>query len=175
MNVCAEGKLSSKSNRLKWETVPAANLNSLFELGLLSTAQPQSAQASLLISISSNYIASQPDMVGLRAAVASHSIRSGVIDSPTELINASSMIRRALRPIIQLGCFPHICYVLRMLVGCATSRCAAMLGIDDTALSVVLGAAILQVQAVMDEQRKRPAGRLLRLLQEWNVEHETLL
>ena len=32
MNVCAEGKLSSKGNRLNWGTVPAANLNSLFEL-----------------------------------------------------------------------------------------------------------------------------------------------
>ena len=61
-----------------------------------------------------------------------------------------------------LGYFPHICYVLRMLVGCATSRCAAMLGMDDTAPSVVLGAAILQVQAVIVRTPRR--GRLLRRL-----------
>src|SRR5258708_3390658 len=110
-------------------------------------ANPQSAQASLLISISSVDISTQPDMEDPRSAVALRSIRRA-IDSPNELINVSSMMER----------FPRIGFVISILIGFATSRCAAMLGIEDTAVRALVGAAILQIQAVMVRTAKESGG-----------------
>jgi hypothetical protein len=41
--------------------------------------------------------------------------------------------------------FPRFCFVLRMLLGYATSACAAMLGINEGNVKVLLRVAVLQL------------------------------
>jgi hypothetical protein len=147
--------------RQKWSTLLTTNLNSLFELALLSTADPQMAEAILASCIDSVDISSQPDLKSLQTAVALHSIRSEGIDSPTAIVNARSMIRSALRPILQLERLPRICFVFRMMNGYATSTCAAMLTIDDNAVRMLVSRAILQLHHAVIAQTAQEVGRAL--------------
>src|SRR5258708_34892326 len=147
MNIC-EDKVSSRDHRYQWKTLVEANLSSLFELALLLTASPRSAEAGLLSSIGKIDMSLPPDLEGLRASVALHSIRSEIVDSPAERVNACSMISGRLLPIIHLERLPRICLVLRLLLGCTTSRCVAMLGIDDADVKMLVAAAIMQIQSV---------------------------
>ena len=124
------------------------NFNSLLQLALLLTADPQAAEAHLETVIGnldlSERRADEPLAV-LQTAVARQSIESGGIVSVNGLAEARSLLQPGLLPILQLERLPRLCFVLRMLVGFATSACARMLGIDESSVRVLLGVAVLQL------------------------------
>jgi hypothetical protein len=156
MNLEDVNALPSQDYRQMWGALLTTNLNSLFELALLFTADPQMAEASLASCINSVDVSSQPDLKGLQAAVALHSIGTEGIDSPTAIKKARSMTRSTLHPILQLERFPRVCFVLRMMSGYATSTCAGMLSIDDHAVRVQVRTAILQLHHAVIAQRDSP-------------------
>jgi hypothetical protein len=142
-NLAAKGR-----NQETWTDVFQANFDALFQLALLLTADPPQAEAKLEIVISNLDFAKQPDadaLAVLQTAVAQQSIESGGAISSTGVAEVRSMIQPGLLPVPQLERLPRVCFVLRMLVGYATSACARMLGIDEGGVRVLLTIAVLQL------------------------------
>ena|ERR1700730_15024529 len=132
-----------------WKNVFQANLDALFQLALLLTADAQEAEKCLEGAIHTVDFSKQPDedaLVLLQTAVARQSIgSSGITISPAGVAEARSMLQPGLLPVLQLERFPRVCFVLRMLVGYATSACARVLGIDEGGVTVLLRIAVLQL------------------------------
>jgi hypothetical protein len=131
-----------------WKDVFQANLDALFQLALLLTADPQEAEAHLAAVISTLDYSKPPDedaLAVIHAALARQSVGSGGIMSSAGVAGARSMLQRGLLPVLQLEHFPRVCFVLRMLFGYATSACAGMLGIDEGGVRVLLRVAVLQL------------------------------
>jgi len=131
-----------------WKDVFQANLEALFQLALLLTADPQDAEANLATVIRTLESSEQSDedaLAVIQAALARQSIGSGGIISSAGVAGARSMLQPGLLPVLQLERFPRVCFVLRMLVGYATSVCAGMLGTDEGGVKMLLQVAILQL------------------------------
>jgi hypothetical protein len=149
MALSNEATMSSSGGYQKaWKDVLETNLDTLFQLALLLTADPQEAEDNLAAIISTLDLSKQPDgdtITVIQAAVVRHSIRSSGIISAAGVAGARSMLQPALLPVLQLEHFSRICFVLRSLFGYATSACARMLGIDEGDVRVLLGVAVLQL------------------------------
>jgi hypothetical protein len=131
-----------------WKDVFQANLDALFQLALLLTADPQEAEANLATVVRTLDLSKQPDehaLAVIRAALARESIGSGGIISSAGVAQARSMLQPGLRPVLRLKRFPRLCFVLRMFFGYATSACAGLLGIDAGGVKVLLRVAALQL------------------------------
>jgi len=141
--------LSSKGGyQERWKDLFQANLDALFELALLLTADPQEAEANLGGTIDTLDFSKQPNadaLAVIQTALARQSIRSGEIISSAGVAGARSMLQPGLLPVLQLKRFPRVCFVLRMLFGYATSACARMLGIDEGGVKVLLRVAVFQL------------------------------
>ena len=141
--------LSSKSGYQEtWKEVFQANLDALFQMALLLTADSQEAEANLATVISALDFSKQPDegaFAVIQTALARQSIGSGGIISSTGVTKARSMLQSGLLPVLQLERIPRVCFVLRMLFGYATSACAGMLGIDEDGVKLLLRVAALQL------------------------------
>jgi hypothetical protein len=139
---------SSGGYQETWKDVFQANLDALYQLALLLTANPQEAEANLETVITSLDVSKQPDddaLVVLQTAVAQQSIGSGGIISSAGAAEARSMLQPGLLPVLQLERLPRVCFVLRMFVGLATSTCARMLGIEEGGVRVSLRVAVVQL------------------------------
>jgi hypothetical protein len=148
-----------------WKDVFQANVDALFQLALLLTADPQEAEANLASVINTLESSKQPDQEALaviQATLARQSIASGGIISSAGVAGARSMLQPGLLPVLQLQHFPRICFVLRMLFGYATSACAGMLGIGESAVKVFLRIAVLQLHHASSmhiaETKQGPGG-----------------
>jgi hypothetical protein len=141
--------LSSKGGcEETWKDVFQANLDALFQLALLLTADSQEAEASLATVISTADFSKQPDedaLAVIQAALARQSIGSGGIISSAGATEARSMLQPGLLPVLQLEHSSRVCFALRMLFGYATSACARMLGIDEGGVRVLLRVAVLHL------------------------------
>jgi hypothetical protein len=139
--------LSSEGGyRATWKDVFQTNLDALFQVALLLTADPQEAEANLATVISTLDFSKQPDedaLAVIQAALARLSIESGGIISSVGGAEARSMLQPGLLPVLQLERSSRVCFVLRMLFGYATSVCAGMLGIDEGGVKVLLQVAVL--------------------------------
>jgi hypothetical protein len=131
-----------------WKDVFQANLDALFQLALLLTADSQEAEANLVTVISTIDFSKQTDkdaLAVIQGALVRQSIGSGGIISLAGAAGARSMLQSGLLPVLQLERLPRVCFVLRMLFGYATSACARILGIDECGVRVLLGVAVLQL------------------------------
>ena len=141
--------LSSKGGYQEtWKDVFQANLDTLFQLALLLTADSQEAEDSLAAVIGTIECSKETDedaLAVIQAALARQSIRSGGIISSAGVAGARLMLQPGLRPVLQLERFPRVCFVLRMLFGYTTSACARMLGIDEGGVKVLIRIAVLQL------------------------------
>ena len=141
--------LSSKGGyRETWKDVFQAHLDALFQLALLLSADSQEAEANLATIVSALDCSKQPGedaFAVLQTEVAQHSIGSGGAISSDGVAGAQSMLQPGLLPVLQLERLPRVCFVLRMLVGFATSACARMLGIDEGGVKALLRVAVLQL------------------------------
>lgn len=131
-----------------WKEVFQDNLDALFQLALLLTADSQEAEAHLATVISTLDFSKQTDedaLAVIQAALARQSIGSGGAISTAGAAQARSMLQPGLLPLLQLERLPRVCFVLRMLFGYATATCARMLGIDEGGVRVLLSIAVLQL------------------------------
>jgi hypothetical protein len=138
-----------------WEDVFRGNLDALFQLALLLTADPREAEANLAGVINTLDFSKRPEedaLAVLQTAIARQSIESAGPISSTGAAAARSMLQPGLRPVLQLEHFPRVCFVLRMLLGYATSACAGMLGIDEGGVKVLLSVAVLQLHRACSMQ-----------------------
>jgi len=131
-----------------WSDVFRTNLDALFQLALLLTADPREAESNLSTVVRTLDFSKQPDedaLAVLQTELARQSIGSGGAVSWAGTLEARSMIHAGLLPVLQLEHRPRVCFVLRMLLGYATSACAGMLGIDEGGVKVLLRVAVLQL------------------------------
>ena len=131
-----------------WKDVFQTNLDALFQLALLLTADSREAEANLATVVSTLDFSKQPDedaLAVLQTAVAQQSIESRGAIFSAGTVEARSMLQPGLLPVLQLERSPRVCFVLRMLLGYATSACAGMLGIEEDGVKVLLRAAVLQL------------------------------
>ncbi len=135
--------------RQGWLELFRANLNELFELALLLTADPLRAEAGVTRSIESLDVFAQPDIKILKKTVALHSTSEGSVRSTLGTSHARSMLRQGLWPVLQVARSPRACFVLKVLMGYGTSACAGMLGIEQHAISTLLRMAILRLNSAV--------------------------
>jgi hypothetical protein len=131
-----------------WTNLFRTNLDALFQLALLLTADSLEAEANLATVISTLDFSRQPDedaLAVLQTSVAQQSIGSRGAVSLAGTVEARSMLQAGLLPVLQLERWPRVCFVLRMLLGYATSACAGMLGIEEDGVKVFLRVAVLQL------------------------------
>jgi hypothetical protein len=134
-----------------WTDVFRTNLAELFQLAILLTADARKAEANLITVIRTLDFSKQPDedaVTVLQTAVAQQSMESGGAVSWAGTVEGRSMLQAGLRPVLQLERWPRVCFVFRMLLGFPTSHCAAMFGIDEGGVRVLLRVAVLQLQHV---------------------------
>ena len=145
-----EATMSSSESeyRAAWKNVFEGNLDALFQLALLLTADSQEAEANVAAVISTLDFSKQPDedaLAVIQAALARQSIGSGGIISAVGFAEARCMLQPGLLPVLQLERLPRVCFVLQMLFGYATSACAGRLGLDEDGVKVLLRVAVLQL------------------------------
>jgi hypothetical protein len=129
-----------------------ANLDSLFQTALLLTAEPETAEESLASSLDGVDLSALPQensFAILKEAIVLRSVQSARLLSPSDTANARSMLQPGLWPVLQIDRQPRVCFVLRMLLGYATSSCAQMLAIEEQVVKAALQNGILQLQHAM--------------------------
>ena len=98
--------LSAKgAHQERWKDLFQANLASLFELALLLTADPQEAEARLVGALDTVDFSKQPDedaLPVLRMAIARQSTGTDGAVSSAGAVEARSMLRAGLLPVLQL-------------------------------------------------------------------------
>jgi hypothetical protein len=149
--------LPSKDRRPQtWKDLFHSNLDTLFEMALLLTADPREAEATLTRVINTVDMSRLPDEGGLsilQAAVAQKSIESGAAIVPSGVEEARPMLQLGLQPVVQVERVPRVCFVLRTMLGYATTTCAGILGVNEDAVKVLLRIAILQLHEAFCEQQ----------------------
>jgi hypothetical protein len=151
MEPYGEVTISPVGYQQTWKDVFQANFDALFQLTLLLTADSQEAEANLETVIGNLDFSKEPDkeaLVVLQIAVARQSIGSGGGVSSNGVAEAQFLLQPGLLPVLQLERLPRLCFVLRMLVGFASSTCARVLGIDEGSVGVLLSVAVLQLHHV---------------------------
>jgi hypothetical protein len=136
---------STDRPRQTWADLWQANLNALFQMALLLTADPREAEENLIGVIETVDMSQQPGddaLATLQMAVARHAIRRLEAGLRRGIAEARSMLQADLLPVLQVEPYPRFCFVLRILVGYATSTCAGMLGVNEGTVSLLLRASL---------------------------------
>lgn len=132
-----------------------ANCDALFQTALLLSADPEAAEAGLAAAIDFGDMSKAPeqgDLAILQDIVVRQTIQNVHRAPSPQIAKARSMLQSGLWPVLQVEQSPRVCFVLRMLLGYATSSCALVLGIEESGVRTLLKLAILQLQhAVMAE------------------------
>lgn len=131
-----------------WREFFKANCAALFQTALLLTADPEEAEATVIGAIDSLDVSVSPDWTALAAVQESVARQTMLIRTPrdpSKLSAAQVMLPNELRPILQIDPSSRVCFVLRMLLGYATSSCARMMGVEEAAVKTLLRIAILQL------------------------------
>jgi hypothetical protein len=134
--------------RQPWKEFYRVNCDALFQTALLLSADPEVAEEALIAGIGSADASTPPgsdEFLVLQTAIVTHSIRNAGIKASANSSKARSMLQAGLRPILQLEGSSRVCFVLRVLLGCATSSCAQLLGMEEDQIKRLLRAAILQL------------------------------
>jgi hypothetical protein len=139
----------SRDYRQGWVQLFRENLNKLFEVALLITADPMMAEASVTRSIEDLDFSMAPDIHTLQDGVVFHSIKIDGTSSETGATVARSMLRKELWPVLRVTRAVRACFTLKVLMGYGRLACARMLGIDEQLMTALLKIAILQVQSAM--------------------------
>lgn len=145
-NITQEEKCATR-----WKEFFGTNLNALFQIALLLSADPEIAEASLLGAINDidpSQLPREDELAVVQTAVCKRSIGSESV-SEGAITKARTVLQRRLWPILQLESSPRACFVLRMLVGCGISSCAQMLGIEEGRVRGFLRVAVLQLQCAI--------------------------
>ncbi len=131
-----------------WKTFFQVHSDALFQTALLLSADPEEAEASIAAVLDTVDLCEPPAEAQLSVLQEKLAQRSIQTESPSERVQeASCLLQAGLRPVLQIERFPRVCFVLRALLGYATSSCAQTLGIEETAVRTMLRIAILQLHS----------------------------
>lgn len=125
-----------------------ANCALLFQIALLLTADPETAEATVanaFENIDLSVPPSRAQLATLEKNVAIESVRTAGTPSSATVAIASSMLQSGLRPVLQLERFPRACFVLHFLLGYGTSSCAQMQSIDESGVKALLRIGLIQL------------------------------
>jgi hypothetical protein len=131
-----------------WSSLLKANCNSLFQIALLLSADPEVAEASVIATIEAVDISCPPgqeELANLQQSVATKTLERLGAASRSHLPAAQSMLQAGLWPLLQVEQSARICFVLRVLLRCAISSSAQMLGIEEGDAKVLLQIALVQL------------------------------
>ena len=138
----------SDNCRQAWTAFFKANCDALFQTALLLSADPDTAEAGVAATIDSVDISRAPkidELSILQERVARQTIPNVRVVTSPQMAKARSMLQSGLWPVLQVEQSPRACFVLRTFLGYATSSCAQMLGMEETAVRTLLRLAILQL------------------------------
>jgi hypothetical protein len=144
----APGLPGTDNRKQAWNGLLKANCDALFQLALLLTDDPVTAEASIVAGINRVDMSRPPEKHGLAAlqkAVARQAVQNLKVGSHSENPIAFAMLQSGLWPVLQIERFPRACFVLRVLLGHATCSCAQMLGVDEAAVREMLRMAVVQL------------------------------
>jgi hypothetical protein len=140
-----------------------ANLDSLFQTALLLTAEPETAEAIIASSLEVADLLGLPEenaCTKLKEAIVLRSVQRERPVSSADILNARAMLQPGLWAVLQIERQPRLCFVLRLLLGFATSSCAQILAIEEQAVKALLQNAFLQLQlATAENPPERLQGR----------------
>ncbi len=142
-----------------WSRFFRAHCDGLFEMALLLSANPNTAEAILVTTLEHVDISAPPrtnDLSELQNTLAIKIVRDAGPASSAGISNAGSMLRSGLRPILQLDRFPRACFVLRFLLGYAISSCAHIVGVEEAGVKALLQTGLIQFHRAVLQQSRRP-------------------
>ena len=144
-----------------WTRFFQVHCDQLFQTALLLSADPDEAEASIAATLGSVDFSKPPtesELVILQEKIARQTIQNAAASESPKIFEARSLLQDGLQPVLQIQRFPRVCFVLRMLLGYATSSCAQMLSIDETAVRTLLRIAVLQLHATVSGTTLHQAG-----------------
>ncbi len=131
-----------------WKSFLQAHFSELFQTALLLSADPEEAEASVAAALDSIDLSKPPaetEFLILQDRLARQTIQNTHPSDASKTSEARSLLQGGLQPVLQIERFPRLCFVLRTLLGYATSSCAQMLGIEEPAVRTFLRIAVLQL------------------------------
>ena len=135
-----------------WRSLFAANLDALFQTALLLTADPQEAEENMIKALGHIDFSRRPsktEIAHLQCAVVIESLSLRRPVTPATLASAHQLLQPGLWPVLHLQYGPRVCFVLRFLLGYATSSCAQMLGTQESEIRRLLQIATVQLHQLV--------------------------
>ena len=135
-----------------WKAFFQVHSDALFQTALLLSADPEEAEASIAATLESVDLSKPPakaQLLMLQEKLARRTIQAAHASESPRISEARSLLQAGLQPVLQIERFPRVCFVLRTLLGYATSSCAQMLGIEEAAVRMLLRVAILQLHGTV--------------------------
>ena len=142
-----------------WKNFFQVHRDALFQTALLLSADPDEAEASMAATLNTVDLSKPPvesQFLILQEKLARRTIETAQASPLSKLSEAGSLLQVGLHPVLQMERFPRVCFVLRTLLGYATSTCAQMLGIEEVAVRTLLRVAILQLHNAATGTSSRP-------------------
>jgi hypothetical protein len=139
-----------------WGSILKANLNCLFQAALLLSADPEVAEASVAATIESidlSRVPGQDELVTLQMTLVSKTLERLESSSPDHLRAAQSMLPTGLWTLLEVDQFPRIYFVLRVLLRCAVSSSAQILGVEEADAQAMFETALWQLCNATQEPR----------------------
>lgn len=131
-----------------WKSFLQAHCNELFQTALLLSADPEDAEASIAATLNSIDLSKPPsesEYLVLQERLAMRTIESTRRTGSPKIAEARDLLQGGLQPVLLIERSPRLCFVLRTLLGYATSSCAQMLGMEESAVRTYLRIAVLQL------------------------------
>jgi DNA-directed RNA polymerase specialized sigma24 family protein len=129
----------------EWKKFIDRYSKAMFQTALLLAANPRGAEAALITSMDELDISRPPETHDL--PIWEETVVKLSVGTPEMLSTegdgslACSLLQPALRPVIQLDRLPRICFVLQLLLGYTTEACAAVLGVKESEVPVLVAEA----------------------------------
>ena len=129
----------------EWKRFIDRNSKAMFQTALLLAANPRGAEAALITSMDELDISRRPETHDL--PIWEETVVKLSVGTPEMLSTegdgslACSLLQPGLRPVIQLDRLPRICFVLQLLLGYTTEACAAVLGVKESEVLVLVAEA----------------------------------
>ena len=134
----------------EWKDFVTTNGRRMFQIALLLCGGAIPAENSVIASVEDFDLSMPPANDGLafwEGAIETRSMSNADLAPAADSV-ALSMLQPGLWPVMQIVGRSRICFVLRMLLGYATPRCAQILNVGDCETRALLAKAAQQLQIV---------------------------
>lgn len=135
-----------------WRKFFQVHSDALFQTALLLSADPDEAEASMAATLDTIDLSKPPaesEVLTLQEGLARRTIQNAQASASPKVSEASSLLQVGLQPVLLIERLPRLCFVLRTLLGYATSTCAQMLGLEETGVRTLLRIAMLQLHSTV--------------------------